>query len=85
MDDLIHNESEILITLRKQFMLNEKFESKLQSSFQLMKQILKSLWRISEWLNMISIDELNQSRRYLTSNWSEVINSFKLIWMEIIE
>ena len=39
--------------------------------FHLMKEILKSLWRISKWLNMISIDELNQSRRYL---------NFKLIW-----
>ena len=38
-----------------------------------MKEILKSLWRISKWLNIISIHELNQSRRYL---------NFKLIWSD---
>ena len=38
-----------------------------------MKEILKSLWRISKWLNIISIDELNQLRRYL---------NFKLIWSD---
>ena len=48
------------------------------SSFHLMKERFKSLWRISKWLNMISIDELNKLRRYLNFQLMESDKFFQI-------
>ena len=43
-----------------------------------MKETLKPLWRISKWLNIISIDELNRLRRYLNFQLMESEQFFQI-------